>query len=616
MFNDKKFNNKSSLIAVAVAVATLTACQPDAQDAVQTTPVTEAAPAASTAAEPAAPPAVAADIPAPANAGKDFFRAQCALCHSAEPNDGGGAQGPSLQGVFGRAAASTDTFPFTPALRNSGLTWDAATLHRFLESPTTTVPGTAMVVAVPNATERANVIAYFEALANGTFEEPEAPPPFGAGAFGPPPAQEPAGDPEWKQDAPGVVHKIDLTQLPAPLTTPSAVNFPTVIPRPAGADFNVPDGFTVDTFATDVEAPRGMIVADNGDILLVETTAGRIKVMRPSADGSTAEQITVFAQGMLQPLGMAFYPSAANPEWLYVAENNRVVRYPYSTGDTVASALPEVVVSQLAPTSAGHYTRDLAFSPDGTKMYVSVGSASNVAEGLLEPAKTPAEIQSWEAERGLGAAWGGEENRASVLVFDVGNEEASAKLFANGIRNCVGLTVQPETGDVWCSTNERDQLGDDLVPDYSTRVTEGSFFGWPWYYMGDNEDPRHAGARPDLVGKIAQPDVPYRSHSAAVDLEFYPQQPAGASAFPAEYAGQGFAVLHGSWNRAHPTGSKVVHVPIVNGEPTGEYVDFLTGFITDEGRWGRPVAITVAKDGSLLLSDDGANVVYRIAYGE
>jgi glucose/arabinose dehydrogenase/cytochrome c2 len=568
-----------------------------------------AAPAVAEAAPPAAPPP-----PPPANLGKAFFRAQCALCHSAEPNDGGGAQGPSLQGVFGRAAASGGDFPYTPALRNSGLSWDAATLERFLAAPTQVVPGSAMVVAVPNAADRANVIAYFEALANGTFTEPAPPPPFGAGAFGPPAAQ-PVGDPEWKEDAPGVEHRIDLTQLPAPLATPSAVNFPTVIPRPEGAGFKVPEGFTVDTFATGLEAPRGMIVAANGDVLIVETTSGRIKVMRPSADNSSAEAITVFAQGMNQPLGMAFYPSVDAPEWLYVAENNRVVRYPYTTGDTVASALPEVIVPQLAPTAAGHYTRDLAFSLDGTKMYVSVGSASNVAEGILE-AKTPTEIQAWEAERGLGAAWGQEEGRAAVMVFDVGNEAATAKLFATGIRNCVGLTVQPETGAVWCSTNERDQLGDDLVPDYSTRVTEGSFFGWPWYYMGDNEDPRHAGARPDLVGKMTLPDVPYRSHSAAVDLEFYPLMPQGDSAFPAEYAGQGFAVLHGSWNRAHPTGSKVVRVPIVNGEPTGAYVDFLTGFITDEGRWGRPVALTVMNDGSLLLSDDGANLVYRISYGD
>jgi glucose/arabinose dehydrogenase/cytochrome c2 len=556
----------------------------------------------------------AADTPAPPNAGKDFFRAQCALCHSAEANDGGGAQGPSLQGLFGRAAASTDGFPFTAALRGADLTWDAATLQRFLAAPATVVPGSAMVVAVPNEADRANLIAYFEALSNGTFKEAAPRPGIGAGLSSAP-AKPASGTPEWKAEAPGVTHKIDLAALPAPLATASAVNFPNVIPRPANAELKVPEGFKVETFATGLEAPRGMIVANNGDILLVETQNGRIKIMRPSADGTRAEEITVFAQGMLQPNGIAFYPSVENPEWLYVAETNRVVRYPYTTGDTVARALPEVIVPQLSPVGGGHYTRDLAFSRDGSKMYVSVGSQSNVAEGTLE-AKTPAEIQAWEAERGLGAAWGVEENRASVMVFDVGNEQATAKLFATGIRNCVGLTVQPETGDVWCSTNERDMLGDDLVPDYSTRVPEGAFFGWPWYYMGDNEDPRHAGERPDLVGKITKPDVPYRSHSAAVDLEFYPQQPSGASAFPAEYAGQGFTVMHGSWNRAHPTGGKVVRVPIVNGEPTGEYVDFLTGFITDEGRWGRPVAITVAKDGSLLLSDDGANIVYRISYSK
>jgi glucose/arabinose dehydrogenase len=291
------------------------------------------------------------------------------------------------------------------------------------------------------------------------------------------------------------------------------------------------------------------------------------------------------------------------------------VRYPYQAGDTEARGVPEVIVPQLSPIGGGHYTRDLGFSRDGKLMFVSVGSQSNVAEDL--PAKTAAEIAAWDAERGVGAAWGQEENRASVMVYEVGNEQASGRLFANGIRNCVGLTVQPETGDVWCSTNERDMLGDDLVPDYSTRVPENAFFGWPWYYMGDNEDPRHAGKRPDLVGKIRKPDVPYTAHSAAVDLEFYPLQAAGSSAFPAEYAGDGFAVLHGSWNRSHRTGHKVVRLPMENGEPTGEYIDFMVGFIAaDGGIWGRPVAIVVAQDGSLLLSDDGANIVYRISYNQ
>jgi glucose/arabinose dehydrogenase/cytochrome c2 len=556
--------------------------------------------------------AVAAD----AAAGKSFFGQQCALCHSAAPGDNGGAQGPLLHGVFGRAAASGN-FNYSAALQAAGLTWDAATLDRFLAAPTEVVPGSSMVIPIPNASDRENVIAYFEALADGSYAD--AAPRGGFGGFGggnmPLPDQTNA---DWKNDKPGRVHRIDLDNLPKAYETESAMNFPRVIARPEGAGFAVPEGFKVETFAEGLEAPRAMITAANGDILVVETQSGRIKVMRPSADGSKAESISVFAQGMVQPLGMAFYPSVAAPQWLYVAEMNRVVRYPYSIGDTAASALPEVVVPQLSPVGGGHYTRDLAFSRDGKLMYVSVGSQSNVADTVeILPKKTPEEIAAWEAAKGLGAAWGQEENRASVMVFEVGNEAATGRLFANGIRNCVGLTVQPQTGDVWCSTNERDQLGDDLVPDYSTRVPEGSFFGWPWYYMGDNEDPRHAGARPDLVGKISKPDVPYTAHSAAVDLEFYPESVTGSSAFPAEYAGQGFAVLHGSWNRAHRTGHKVVQVPIVNGEPTGEYIDFLTGLIGDDGNpWGRPVAINVAQDGSLLLSDDGANIVYRISYGE
>ncbi len=358
-----------------------------------------------------------------------------------------------------------------------------------------------------------------------------------------------------------------------------------------------------------------MTMAPNGDIFLTETQSGRLKVMRPSADGSKAEQIEVFAQGLLQPLGIAFYPAGDNPEWVYVAETNRVVRYAYKTGDTVASGVPEVVVPKLSPVGGGHYTRDIAFSQDGTRMFVSVGSQSNVAEDLL-PAKTPAEIQAWEAEHGVGATWGPEENRAGVLVFDVGSN-AAGRSYATGIRNCVGMTVQPETGELWCTTNERDMLGDDLVPDYSTRVEENGFYGWPWYYMGSNEDPRHAGVRPDLAGKAIVPDVPYTAHSASVDLEFYPQSASGSSAFPGEYAGDGFAVLHGSWNRAFRTGHKIVRLPIENGIPTGEYIDFMTGFITEEGNaWGRPVAIVVAQDGSLLLSDDSANLVYRISYVE
>lgn len=357
-----------------------------------------------------------------------------------------------------------------------------------------------------------------------------------------------------------------------------------------------------------------MIVAGNGDIFVSETQSGRIKVLRPSADGKSVASTAIFAQGLLQPNGLAFYPSQENPEWLYVAETNRIVRYPYKLGETQASTVPEVVVPELSPAGGGHYSRDIAFSPDGKRMFVAVGSQSNVAEDISK--KTVEEAQAWDAQQGItGAPWDYEEARAAVQVYEVGST-APGKLFATGIRNCVGLTVQPETGALWCTTNERDMLGDELVPDYSTRVQEGGFYGWPWYYMGSYEDPRHAGARPDLADKVLRPDVPYAAHSAAVDLEFYPLQPSGASAFPAEYAGVGFAVHHGSWNRAHRVGHKIVMLPMRNGEPTGEYVDFLTGFIADDGNpWGRPAAVTVAQDGSLLLADDGAHVIYRISYG-
>ena len=189
------------------------------------------------------------------------------------------------------------------------------------------------------------------------------------------------------------------------------------------------------------------------------------------------------------------------------------------------------------------------------------------------------------------------------------------KTFATGIRNCVGLNQNPATGDVYCSTNERDTLGNNLVPDYVTRVQENHYYGWPWYYMGDNEDPRLPGQRPDLKGKATIPDVLFQSHSAALQTTFYPAAITGASAFPAEYRGDAFVALHGSWNRAPRTGYKVVRVKMNNGAPVGEYQDFLTGFVIDQDKvWGRPVGVTVMKDGSLLVSEDGNNTIWRVAY--
>jgi len=548
-------------------------------------------------------------IAADANAGRTFFRQQCALCHSAEANDNGGAQGPNLQGVVGRKAAST-SFSYSPALKASNLTWDDATLQRFLTSPTTVVPGSSMVIPVPQQADRENLLAFFHGVQDGSLKAPPAPRGFGGPPGGPAPTAASQANADWKKDAPGRVHKVDLDKLPAPFATASANNFPRVVPQPEGAKISVPAGFQAEVYLKDLTGPRQMVVAPNGDVFLAETNAGRIKVLRPTADGKTAA-VTVFAQGLLQPYGIAFQPAGANPKWVYVAEVNRVVRYPYKVGETGASAVPEVVIPQLSPVGGGHFTRDIVFSADGKKMYVSVGSQGNVADDM--PKKNAADVKAWEAQHGLGAAWGNEENRAAVRVFDVGGD-TKGRTFATGIRNCVGMTVQPGNGNLWCVTNERDMLGDDLVPDYATRVKEGGYYGWPWYYMGKYEEPRLKGDRPDLAGKATAPDVPFTAHSAATNILFYTAT-SGRSAFPASYRGQAFVVLHGSWNRALRTGHKIVTLPMRNGVPTGEYVDFLTGFITEEGNaWGRPVAIVQLQDGSMLLSDDGNNLIYRITY--
>lgn len=537
------------------------------------------------------------------DAGKAVFQQQCTVCHTAEPNDNGGAQGPSLQGVYGRKAGSDPSFSYTQALRDSKITWNEHSLNRFLSAPSAMVPGTAMAVSVTDRAQRANLVAYFKWI--------KAHPPAKTAAAPAAAAAPTAAESDWKKDAPGRVHKIDLAALPAPFATPSARNNPKLVPRPAYAQLLVPKGFKVGLFAKDLEGPRKIAVTPGGELFVTETRGGRVSVLHPAPDGRTSSNADVFAQGLDKPFGIAFYPNAESPQWLYVAETNRVIRFPFKKGDVKASGAPEVVIPQLTASTGGHSTRDIAFSPDGRRLYVSVGSQSNVAESMSK--KSPQQVKEWEKAHGLGATWDLEENRAGVLVFDV-DSKGPGKLFANGIRNCVSLTMQPRTNSLWCTTNERDLLGDDLVPDYSTRVAEGSFFGWPWYYMGAHEDPRLKGDRPDLKDKVSVPDVPYQAHSAALGLIFYPAT-SGKGAFPAEYVGDGFAMLHGSWNRGFRTGHKVVRVRMNNGVPTGEYDDFLTGFIVDDGdAWGRPVSGAVLADGSLLVSDDGGNAIFRVSY--
>jgi glucose/arabinose dehydrogenase/cytochrome c2 len=533
-------------------------------------------------------------------AGKIVFRQQCSSCHSAQAGDNGGAEGPSLAGVFGRRAASSAGFSYSPALRASALTWDPQTLKRFLESPTSLVPGTAMLLAVANEADRDNVVAYLQVSAKN--------PSTARQAGGVPADSRLAAD--WRLDAPGRPHRVDLAALPAPYTTPSASNSPRLIALPADASLAAPPGFHIQPFATHLQGPRKMLLAPNGDILVSEMNGGRISVLHPAADGTRAASADIYLNGLRQPFGLAFYPNATDPHWLYVAETNRVTRYAYRSGDVKPRGDAEVVIPQL-PSRGGHSTRDIAFSADAAQLFVSVGSASNVADTMSK--KTPAEITAWEAVHGLGASWDQETNRAAVLVFDAA-APAAPKIYADGIRNCVSLTVQPANGALWCTTNERDALGDDLVPDYSTRVHGGEFYGWPWYYLGSHEDPRLRGERPDLRGKVRVPDVPYQSHSAALNMTFYTAS-GGKSAFPASYVGDAFVAFHGSWNRSLRTGYKLVRVHMKDAAPTGDYEDFVTGFIADDGNvWGRPVATTELKDGSLLLSDDGGNVIFRISY--
>jgi glucose/arabinose dehydrogenase len=287
-----------------------------------------------------------------------------------------------------------------------------------------------------------------------------------------------------------------------------------------------------------------------------------------------------------------------------------VVRFPYRNGDLKARGPAETIVPALASKGGDHWTRDVAFSSDGRTMFVSVGSASNV--GAEMPKKTAEEAAAWQKDHALGAAWGREENRADVLAFtpDGKNE----RIFAAGIRNCVGMAVNPITRALWCSTNERDLLGDNLPPDYVTQVREGAFYGWPWYYIGDHLDPRHAGERADLAGKITAPDVLIQPHSAPLEMTFY-EATGGPAAFPAQYRGDAFVALHGSWNRSKRTGYKIVRVKLADGRPVGSYEDFVTGFVADyHNVWGRPVGVAVAHDGALLFTEDGNDTLWRVAH--
>jgi glucose/arabinose dehydrogenase len=396
---------------------------------------------------------------------------------------------------------------------------------------------------------------------------------------------------DYRTQRPGIWRKITVADLPLPYASQSASNGPELIDRPANAWPQAPPGFKVEQYAAGLYNPRIIRTAPNGDFFVAESRRNEVKVFRGITKEGKAGQTEVFARGLHQPFGIAFYPPGPEPQWVYVANTDSVVRFPYRNGDLKARGGAEHIASLPGGgllRGGGHWTRDLAFSRDGKKMYVSVGSRSNNDD----TDNNRAEYQ-----------------RADILQFNP--DGSGERVYAWGLRNAVGIAVDPQTGELWASVNERDGLGDNLPPDYITHVQENGFYGWPWYYIGGHQDPAHKGKHPELKDKVIVPDVLIQPHNASLEMTFY-----DGKQFPAEYQGDIFAAEHGSWNRGIRTGYEVIRVARhQQGRATGEYEDFLTGFVTEKGQvWGRPVGVAIAKDGSLLVTDDGSNSIWRVSY--
>jgi glucose/arabinose dehydrogenase len=381
-----------------------------------------------------------------------------------------------------------------------------------------------------------------------------------------------------KAEGTAPLQKYHIRPGDIPLPTTGIANPPMVVDKPAGASLNLPAGFKIDVFANEgaFKTLRYIIEGPNGDVFAADSTANTITILRDTDGDGKADERHLFAEGLDRPFGMAI----ANG-YFYVGNTESVVRWKYSLGQLKAEGPPETITTVPG---GGHWTRNLMFNADGTKLYVSVGSESNV-----------------DVER---------EPRATIL--EMNPDGSNRRVFASGIRNPVGLALRPGTNELWTAVNERDMLGDDLVCDYVTHVQDGGFYGWPYSYLGSHEDPRRKGERPDLVAKAIVPDVLIQSHSAPLGMVFYT-----GTQFPAEYQGNAFVALHGSWNRKNRTGYKVVRLPFRDGKATGEYEDFITGWLVNEAKpevWGRPVALAVHRDGSLLITDDAHNLIWRVTY--
>ncbi|MES1208122.1 MAG: PQQ-dependent sugar dehydrogenase, partial [Pseudomonadota bacterium] len=403
---------------------------------------------------------------------------------------------------------------------------------------------------------------------------------------------------DYRGQQPGVSHKISVQDLPPPHATASVDNGARLIPRPKGAWPKAPAGFEVQLYADGLQNPRLIRTAPNGDAFVADSEGGTIRVFRGVTADGRAVRTATFATGLHQPFGIAFFPAGGAPRWVYVANTDSVVRFAYRSGDLQFRGAAEVVVPELPGggrlRGGGHWTRDLAFSRDGQTLFVSVGSRSNADDTDGNRAEL---------------------HRADILSYAVGNDGAvapqSVRVFASGIRNAVGIAVHPKSGELWASVNERDELGDNLVPDYITHIQPGGFYGWPFYYLGPNPEPRLRGKHPELASKVIVPDVLLQPHDASLEMLFY-----DGTQFPAEYQGDIFAAEHGSWNRKVRCGYEVIRVPLHGGtRASGEYEDFLTGFVTPSGEvWGRPVGVAVAADGALLVTDDGSRSIWRVSH--
>jgi glucose/arabinose dehydrogenase len=385
---------------------------------------------------------------------------------------------------------------------------------------------------------------------------------------------------DWRSDAPGVKRLIRPADMPQPYASGSARNGARIVPQPRGPVPRVPTGFAVTALASGFEQPRQLRVAPNGDLFIAESGADRIRLIRASETHAS-----VFIDGLSRrPFGIAFYPPGPDPQFIYIATEGEVLRYAYRLGATRPSGRATVIVPDVPV--GHHWTRDIAFTPDGKKLLLAVGSADN------------------DGEAGMQA----NARRADILEYNP--DGTGMRIFASGLRNPVSIAFYPGTNDLWTTVNERDGLGDNLPPDYVTRVRPGGFYGWPWFYIGGNPDPRHKNAHPELRDSVVVPDVLIQAHSAPLGLAVYT-----GTQFPESYRGDIFVALHGSWNRSSRTGYKVIRIPVRDGKPSGGYEDFMTGFVVDASdAWGRPVGVAVAADGALLVSDDGSGTVWRIVY--